>query len=50
MAGEVHVAPAQRDELAAPQAGEGRGQVDRAILWRGRGADEGQYLFGRRCA
>ncbi len=45
-AGEVDVAPAQGDELAAAQAGERGGEEDRGVLLAVGGADEGHDLFG----
>jgi hypothetical protein len=45
LAWEVDVAPAQRAQLAAPEAGEGCGEVDRAVLVVGGAADDGVDLF-----
>ena len=44
---EVDVAPAQCDELAAAQAGEGGGEVDRGVLLGRGGADERHDVLGR---
>jgi hypothetical protein len=40
LAGEVDVAPAQREELAAAQSGEGGGEEDGGVLVVAGGADE----------
>src|SRR6188472_64890 len=45
-AGEIHVAPAQRQQLAHSQTGEGRRMEDRCVLIRLRRPDECQDLFG----
>ena len=44
--GEVDVAPAQRDELAAAQAGECRGEEDRCVLIVGRGVTNASTSSG----
>ncbi len=45
--GEVDVAPAQGNELAAPQAGDGRREEDRRVLLRRRRAYQRKHLLGR---
>jgi hypothetical protein len=44
---EVEVAPAQRDELASPKAGERGGKLDRGVLFGCRGAHERHHVLGR---
>jgi hypothetical protein len=44
---EVDVAPAEREQLAHPEAGEGGREEDRSVLGRVRVADERQDLLGR---
>jgi len=43
--GEVDVTAAERDQLAATQAGERRRQIDRRVLLRVRVADERKHLL-----
>jgi hypothetical protein len=43
--GEVDVAPAQREQLAASQAGQGGGEDDGGVLVVGRAADDGVDLL-----
>src|SRR4051812_15625691 len=45
--GEVDVAPAQRDQLPAPQAGERGGQEDRGVLLALGRTHQGEDLLGR---
>jgi hypothetical protein len=45
LAGEVDVAPAQREQLAAAQAREGGGEVDGGVLVVGGAADDGVDLL-----
>ena len=44
---EVDLAPAESDQLALPQAGEGRGEEERGVLLVLGGTDERQDLLGR---